>query len=99
MFSRTQGIEETDEREDPITAELFSSESNRDIPPNIPPLPQSHLLHSRSPLEKPIGSVAKIVSQFQEAATLSNVIFVCISSSVCLSLCLPFFLCDVLVCI
>uniref|UniRef100_A0AAR5PPY5 PDZ domain-containing protein n=1 Tax=Dendroctonus ponderosae TaxID=77166 RepID=A0AAR5PPY5_DENPD len=69
---RVLGIEETDEREDPITAELFSSESNRDIPPNIPPLPQSHLLHSRSPLEKPIGSVAKIVSQFQEAATLSN---------------------------
>ncbi|XP_074029775.1 partitioning defective 3 homolog isoform X3 [Leptinotarsa decemlineata] len=45
-------------------------ERNEDIPPNIPPLPQSHLqaLHNRTPDK---GSVAKIISQFQEAANSS----------------------------
>ncbi|XP_031349365.1 partitioning defective 3 homolog isoform X2 [Photinus pyralis] len=38
---------------------------NSDVPPNIPPLPQSHL-HQRTP-EKG-NAVARIISQFQEAS-------------------------------
>ncbi|CAH1122583.1 unnamed protein product [Ceutorhynchus assimilis] len=69
---RVIGIEETDEREEPLTSEPFRSNGNStDIPPNIPPLPQSHLILNRSP-EKSTGSVAKIISQFQEAANSSN---------------------------
>ncbi|KAL1498257.1 hypothetical protein ABEB36_009084 [Hypothenemus hampei] len=68
---RVIGIEETDEREEPITSEPLNG--NQDVPPNIPPLPQSHLLqNNRSVPEKPVGSVAKIVSQFQEAVNSSN---------------------------
>ncbi|CAG9829194.1 unnamed protein product [Diabrotica balteata] len=46
--------------------EVREEESPEDIPPTIPPLPQSHLqaLQNRTP-EK--GSVAKIISQFQDA--------------------------------
>ncbi|KAJ8975287.1 hypothetical protein NQ317_004423 [Molorchus minor] len=45
--------------------------NNNDVPPNIPPLPQSHLqaLQNRTPDK---GSVAKIISQFQEAANNNN---------------------------
>lgn len=45
---------------------------DHDVPPNIPPLPQSHLQRTQqqqSPEKS--GSVAKIISQFREA---SNVI-------------------------
>lgn len=49
------------------------SVSPNPIPPAIPPLPSSHDLHKMTPERK--GSVAKIVSQFQEAAkNSSNVI-------------------------
>ncbi|XP_060527613.1 partitioning defective 3 homolog B isoform X2 [Cylas formicarius] len=67
---RIIGIDETEEKEDERNAERFNS--NTDVPPNIPPLPQSHLqaLQNRTP-EKG-GSVAKIISQFQEAANISN---------------------------
>ncbi|KYB25547.1 hypothetical protein TcasGA2_TC034318 [Tribolium castaneum] len=41
--------------------------NGNDVPPNIPPLPQSHLQALQNRSEKN-GSVAKIVSQFQEAA-------------------------------
>ncbi|XP_028144226.1 partitioning defective 3 homolog B isoform X1 [Diabrotica virgifera virgifera] len=46
--------------------EVREEEAPEDIPPTIPPLPQSHLqaLQNRTP-EK--GSVAKIISQFQDA--------------------------------
>lgn len=50
------------------------------MPPNIPPLPQSHLqaLQNRSPekANNSSGSVAKIISQFQEAANLNNTVIV-----------------------
>lgn len=61
-FCLAQDVDHNDEQED-----------DNDIPPNIPPLPQSHLqaLQNRTPDNK--GNVAKIVSQFQEAATISNV--------------------------
>ncbi|XP_066260845.1 partitioning defective 3 homolog isoform X2 [Euwallacea similis] len=69
---RVIGIEESDEREAALVPSTFHTNGNhQDIPPNIPPLPQSHLLQNRSP-EKPLGSVAKIISQFQEAAILNN---------------------------
>ncbi|KAF5272242.1 hypothetical protein FQA39_LY01324 [Lamprigera yunnana] len=42
---------------------------NLDIPPNIPPLPQSHL-QSRTPDKN--NSVARIISQFQEAANVQE---------------------------
>ncbi|CAG9862456.1 unnamed protein product [Phyllotreta striolata] len=46
--------------------EVKEEETNDDVPPTIPPLPQSHLqaLQNRTP-EK--NSVAKIISQFQDA--------------------------------
>ncbi|XP_050310493.1 partitioning defective 3 homolog isoform X3 [Anthonomus grandis grandis] len=61
---RVIGIEETDEHEDtppPVAAE---------VPPNIPPLPPSHLL--RTPEKQSGSSVAKIISQFQEASANVN---------------------------
>lgn len=44
--------------------------SDHDVPPNIPPLPQSHLqaLQNRGTIDNKNSSVAKIISQFQEAA-------------------------------
>lgn len=61
-FCLEQDVDHNDEQED-----------NTDIPPNIPPLPQSHLqaLQNRTPESK--GNVAKIVSQFQEAANNVNI--------------------------
>lgn len=62
-FCLTQDVDHNDENE----------EDTNDIPPNIPPLPQSHLqaLQNRTPDNK--GNVAKIVSQFQEVVNNSNV--------------------------
>lgn len=77
--SPNQGIEEADEKEEP----MIHSNGHQETPPNIPPLPQSHLLQNRSH-ENLIGSVAKIVSQFQEAASINhNVIFFPYFISVC----------------
>lgn len=45
---------------------------NSDVPPNIPPLPQSHL-QARTP-EKG-NAVSRIISQFQEASNVSKVFF------------------------
>ncbi|XP_023311786.1 partitioning defective 3 homolog isoform X3 [Anoplophora glabripennis] len=55
-------VEHSNERE----VDRSTDNSNIDVPPNIPPLPQSHLqaLQNRTPDK---GSVAKIISQFQEA--------------------------------
>ncbi|XP_076265971.1 par-3 family cell polarity regulator isoform X3 [Rhynchophorus ferrugineus] len=64
---RVIGIEETDEKEEPIA---YNGHGGIDTPPNIPPLPQGHLQalqQNRSP-DRTLGSVAKIVSQFQEAS-------------------------------
>lgn len=62
FFCLAQDVDHNDEQEE-----------DNDIPPNIPPLPQSHLqaLQNRTPDSK--GNVAKIVSQFQEAVNSSNV--------------------------
>lgn len=74
-----QGIEEADEKEEL----MIHSNGHQETPPNIPPLPQSHLLQNRSH-ENLIGSVAKIVSQFQEAANINhNVILFPYFISVC----------------
>ncbi|KAG5889507.1 hypothetical protein JTB14_008996 [Gonioctena quinquepunctata] len=53
-----------------VDLKIDREERSEDVPPNIPPLPQSHLqaLQNRSPDK---GSVAKIISQFQEAVTNS----------------------------
>ena len=48
--------------------------NGNDVPPNIPPLPQSHLQALQNRAAEKNGSVAKIISQFQEAANISNVI-------------------------
>ncbi|XP_030754620.1 partitioning defective 3 homolog [Sitophilus oryzae] len=69
---RVIGIEETEEKDEPMT---FNGTGTMDTPPNIPPLPQSHLqaLHqNRTPERLVASSVAKIVSQFQEAANNSH---------------------------
>ncbi|KAJ8959796.1 hypothetical protein NQ318_011528 [Aromia moschata] len=60
-------VDHNDEKE----VDRSNDTPHHDVPPNIPPLPQSHLqaLQNRA-LDK--GSVAKIVSQFQEAANNSN---------------------------
>lgn len=56
--------------------------NENDVPPNIPPLPQSHLQRTPQSPEKG-SSVAKIISQFQEAVNVSNVIlFVMLSNTV-----------------
>ncbi|KAJ8934997.1 hypothetical protein NQ314_013068 [Rhamnusium bicolor] len=64
---RVIDIDHNDERE----VDRATDNSNNDVPPNIPPLPQSHLqaLQNRTPDR---GSVAKIISQFQEAANNSS---------------------------
>lgn len=52
--------------------------NENDVPPNIPPLPQSHLQRTQQTQQaEKSGSVARIISQFQEAVNVSNVIFVC----------------------
>lgn len=44
---------------------------DNDVPPNIPPLPQSHLQRTQQQqTPEKSGSVAKIISQFQEAANV-----------------------------
>jgi hypothetical protein len=48
--------------------------NGNDVPPNIPPLPQSHLQALQNRAAEKNGSVAKIISQFQEAASINNVI-------------------------
>ncbi|XP_044271539.1 partitioning defective 3 homolog B-like isoform X4 [Tribolium madens] len=57
-------IDSEQEKEVEDSAEVVNG---NDVPPNIPPLPQSHLQALQNRSEKN-GSVAKIVSQFQEAA-------------------------------
>jgi partitioning defective protein 3 len=46
--------------------------NGNDVPPNIPPLPQSHLQALQNRAAEKNGSVAKIISQFQEAASINN---------------------------
>ncbi|KRT85973.1 PDZ domain-containing protein, partial [Oryctes borbonicus] len=60
-----QGVDESVEKEEEV------NEATRDenTPPTIPPLPQCHL-QSRTPDKN--NAVAKIISQFQEAANTSN---------------------------
>ncbi|KAI4461048.1 partitioning defective 3 related [Holotrichia oblita] len=62
---RIIGVDESVEKEEEV------NEATRDenMPPTIPPLPQSHL-QLRSPDKN--NAVSKIISQFQEAANTSN---------------------------
>lgn len=64
MLCITQDTESISEKEETQAEE---NTNDNDVPPNIPPLPQSHLQRTQQSLEKS-SSVAKIISQFQEAA-------------------------------
>lgn len=84
MLFLVQGVEEIDKEE------------LNDVPPNIPPLPHSHLqaLQNRSP-EK--GSVAKMISRFQEGGATNhinvNIIFIDVFLFlICLYVCFVFML-------
>lgn len=79
MFYVIQDADSISEKEESQVEEVANE---NDVPPNIPPLPQSHLQRTQQSPEKS-GSVAKIISQFQEAVNVSNVIlFVMLSNPV-----------------
>lgn len=63
-----QGVDENIEKEEEERTALVAKD---DETPPIPPLPQGHLQRSRTPDKS--SSVAKIISQFQEAANINNV--------------------------
>lgn len=56
-------------------APYTSSSSSNPSPPAIPPLPESILTRNRSTPERSGSTVAKIISQFQEAVKTNHVIY------------------------
>lgn len=76
-----QDAEGNEEKEE--THQSGETSKETEVPPNIPPLPQSHLQAQRARTPEKGSSVAKIISQFQEAANISNVnvVFCAISTS------------------
>ncbi|KAJ3642201.1 hypothetical protein Zmor_025006 [Zophobas morio] len=69
LFEQLPHQDSEQEKEVDQVAEVVNG---NDVPPNIPPLPQSHLQALQNRAAEKNGSVAKIISQFQEAANISN---------------------------
>lgn len=71
-YQQKQDADGTIEKE--VDQQPETPQKTPETPPNIPPLPQSHLQTQRAKTPEKGSSVAKIISQFQEAANISNVI-------------------------
>lgn len=77
MFINVIIVQDAESNAEKEESQSGETSKETEVPPNIPPLPQSHLQGQRTRTPEKGSSVAKIISQFQEAANISNVIVFC----------------------